>query len=68
MAAEKTGAMPAIAVKPSKGSLRDKANELHRQHERAGRKLTGTRLAEILDISDGYARRLLRELNADTMA
>ncbi len=47
-------------------SIREKVQDLRREHEQEGRALTGRGLAEILGISDGYARRLLREIRADT--
>jgi DNA-binding GntR family transcriptional regulator len=39
-----------------------KAREIHQQHLRDGTKLTGKTLGQMLGISDGYARRLLREI------
>ena len=41
----------------------ERARELHRQHVQQGVRLTGKALDATLAISDGYARRLLRELN-----
>ncbi len=42
--------------------LLDKARTIHTAHRRADRRLTGAILARELGISDGYARRLLRQL------
>jgi hypothetical protein len=44
-------------------SMLERARELHRQHVQQGVRLTGKALDATLAISDGYARRLLRELN-----
>jgi hypothetical protein len=44
-------------------SMLERARELHRQHVQQGVRLTGNALGATLGISDGYARRLLRELN-----
>ena len=48
---------------PARTTLRDRARELQLANEKAGQRLTGKSLAEILGISDGYARRLLREIS-----
>ena len=45
-------------------SLLQRAREIHEQHRDGGVKLTGKTLGQILGVSDGYARRLLREVNA----
>ncbi len=51
---------------PSGGqSLSQRAREIHQQHRRAGLRLTGRTLGQLLGVSDGYARRLLRGLDAD---
>lgn len=41
-----------------------RAREIHEQHRVDGVKLTGKVLGQILGVSDGYARRLLREIAA----
>jgi hypothetical protein len=61
-----SNAVPSQASAESLGrSIREKVQDLRREHEQDGRTLTGKGLAEILGISDGYARRLLREIRAD---
>lgn len=45
-------------------SMLQQARQLHESHQRDGAKLTGKMLGGILGVSDGYARRLLREINA----
>ena len=45
-------------------SLLDKARHIHADQERHGTRLTGKALAALLGISDGYARRLLREIDS----
>jgi len=45
-------------------SLLRQAREIHEQNQGDGARLTGKTLGQILGISDGYARRLLREINA----
>ena len=47
-------------------SLLDKARHIRADQERDGTRLTGRTLAALLGISDGYARRLLREIDSDT--
>jgi hypothetical protein len=46
-------------------NLLDKARHIHADQERDGTRLTGKTLAAVLGISDGYARRLLREIDSD---
>jgi hypothetical protein len=46
-------------------SLLDKARHIHADQERDGTKLTGKTLAALLGISDGYARRLLRQIDSE---
>jgi hypothetical protein len=46
-------------------SLLDKARHICADQDRHGTKLTGKTLATLLGISDGYARRLLREIASD---
>jgi hypothetical protein len=57
-----------LTNEPSRGvgreSLLDKARHIRADQERHGTRLTGKTLAEVLRISDGYARRLLREINS----
>jgi hypothetical protein len=43
----------------------DKARHIHDDQERRGTRLTGKTLAALLGISDGYARRLLREIDSE---
>ena len=45
-------------------SVLQRAREIHEQHVRDGTKPTGKTLGELLGVSDGYARRLLREIGA----
>jgi len=47
-------------------SMLDKARHIHADQERHGTKLTGKTLAALLGISDGYARRLLREIDSES--
>jgi hypothetical protein len=47
-------------------SMLDKARHIRADGERRGTRLTGRTLAPLLGISDGYARRLLRELGSDS--
>jgi len=47
------------------GSLLQRAREIHEQHRVDGVKLTGKTLGQLLGVSDGYARRLLRGINAN---
>ncbi len=49
---------------PRRAGLLSKARELHDTHTREGQRLTGKTLGETLGISDGYARRLLRQITA----
>jgi hypothetical protein len=44
-------------------SMLNKARHIHDDQERDGPRLTGKTLAALLGISDGYARRLLREID-----
>jgi hypothetical protein len=46
----------------------DKARRIHADHERRETRLTGKTLAALLGISEGYARRLLREIDSNTAA
>jgi hypothetical protein len=46
-------------------SMLDKARHIHADQERHGTKLTGKTLAALLGISDGYARRLLRDIDTE---
>lgn len=45
-------------------SLLQRARDIHGQHPDDGVKLTGQKLGQLLGVSDGYARRLLREIGA----
>jgi hypothetical protein len=55
----------APAARPAGGeSMLDKARHIHDDQERHGNRLTGRTLAAVLGISDGYARRLLREIDS----
>ena len=45
-------------------SILQRAREIQEQHRRRNLKLTGKSLGQILGVSDGYARRLLREIGA----
>ena len=53
------------AVATTRPGRLSKAQEIYQQHLRDGTNLTGKRLGEMLGISDGYARRLLREITAN---
>jgi hypothetical protein len=44
-------------------SMLDKARHIHDDQQRHGTRLTGKTLAALLGVSDGYARRLLREID-----
>lgn len=48
--------------------LLERAREIYAAHRRANQRVTGSVLARELDISDGYGRRLLRQLAADGVA
>ena len=50
---------------PRPGPLLDLARDISAGHRRTHQRLTGTVLARQLGISDGYARRLLRQLATD---
>jgi hypothetical protein len=52
----------------SRQHLLDRARYIRDEQERDGTRLTGKTLAAILDVSDGYARRLLRQINSETAA
>jgi len=60
------GLLPAatlVAVTTAGGpSLVQRARDIQDQHREAGVKLTGKTLGQILGVSDGYARRLLRDI------
>jgi len=58
------GHRPAIDA-PTDASVLARARRLVEEHRASGRRLTGTVLARELGISDGYGRRLLRQLSAD---
>jgi hypothetical protein len=45
-------------------SMLDKARHIHHDQQRHGTRLTGKTLAAHLGISDGYARRLLRQIDS----
>lgn len=45
-------------------SLLQRARHIHQQHRVDGVKLTGKALGQILGVSDGYARRLLRKIDS----
>jgi len=47
-------------------SMLDKARHIRDDQERHGTRLTGRTLAALVGISDGYARRLLRQIDSDT--
>ena len=47
-----------------RAGLLSRARELHDAHTREGQRLTGKTLGDTLGISDGYARRLLRQITA----
>jgi len=46
-------------------TLLDRARHIHADQERDGTALTGKTLAALLGISDGYARRFLREIDGE---
>jgi hypothetical protein len=46
-------------------SMLDKARHIHADQQRRGTRLTGKTLAALLGISDGYARRLLRQIDSE---
>ena len=48
---------------PERTSMLDKARHIRADHQQHGTLLTGTTLAALLGISDGYARRLLRAID-----
>jgi hypothetical protein len=50
---------------PGRQSMLDKARHIHADQERHGTRLTGKNLADLLGISDGYARRLLRDIDTE---
>lgn len=52
------------AMTTGRASLLQHARDIHRQHRQDGTELTGKSLGQILGVSDGYARRLLREIAA----
>ncbi len=60
---EKTGTSDAVATLGH--SLLQRAREIHEQHRHDSKKLTGKTLGQILGVSDGYARRLLRRDRSD---
>jgi hypothetical protein len=49
-------------------NLLDKTRHIRADQERHGTRLTGKTLAALLGISDGYARRLLREIDSERAA
>jgi hypothetical protein len=55
---------PVAAAVTADGSLMQRAREIHDQHRDDRVKLTGKTLGRLLGVSDGYARRLLRDINA----
>jgi uncharacterized protein DUF2637 len=60
------GHCPAIeAPELAEASVPDRARRVVEEHRLAGRQVTGVVLARELGISDGYGRRLLRQLSAD---
>jgi hypothetical protein len=56
----------ALARTTGPQSMLDKARHIRQDQERHGTRLTGKTLADLLGTSDGYARRLLREIAGDT--
>jgi hypothetical protein len=50
---------------PGRQSMLDQARHIHADQERHGTRLTGKKLADLLGISDGYARRLLRDIDTE---
>ena len=63
--AKSTAEPPAATETPTGShSLLQRAREIHEQHQDDGVKLTGKTLGHVLGVSDGYARRLLREIAA----
>lgn len=50
------------SVRPNALGLLDQARAHYQEHTNLGIKLTGKMLAQLLGISDGYARRLLRQI------
>jgi len=56
---------PIEARQVAEASVLDRARRVVEQHRTAGRRVTGVVLARELGISDGYGRRLLRQLSAD---
>jgi hypothetical protein len=51
-------------VQTGSQSVLQRARAIQKQHQDDGVKLTGKTLGQILGVSDGYARRLLRDINA----
>jgi Protein of unknown function (DUF2637) len=49
-------------------SMLDKARHIHADQQRHGTRLTGKTLAALLGISDGYTRRLLRDIDTEPAA
>jgi len=54
-----------LAASSSGSPLLEQARDIYAAHRQANQRLTGTLLAQELGISDGYGRRLLRQLAND---
>ena len=71
-ASHATTAPQLITQQPARGAgrqdLLDKARHIRADQERRGTRLTGKTLAAHLGISDGYARRLLREIDSEALS